>query len=281
MQARRTVSAMFAALLMLAGASASAATPRSDSATQPGFRVTSSIDGKTVLPHRIRWTARHTLPAIEVQEVDFLIDGKVAWIEHEPPYVYGDDDGPHRGYLVTSWLAPGLHRFTVKAVATKGRKATSVVRARVTAPPGLPAGLAGTWRRTLGDTSGAPPAGSPGNPTDTFTPAGAYTMVIDRRMLQVRFPGKFVRPASDDSGEGWIIDSDYTVAGGTLHAAGGVTFEPFHEQAEGGWWCWPDGPSGDYDWSISNDTLTLTPHGGADPCGVRGFVWAGQWTRAG
>ena len=278
MPASRTVVATVTALLMLTAASASIAAPRLGSAGKAGFRVTSSIDGKTTLPHRIRWIARHELPPAQIKQVDFLIDGKLAWIEHEPPYVYGDDDGPHRGYLVTSWLAPGIHRFAVRAIANDGRRGTSVVRARVTAPPDLPAGLAGTWQRSVSDTSGAPPAGSPGNPTDTILPEGTYTMVIDKRMLQVRFPGKFVRPASDDSGEGWILDSDYTVTAKGLRGAGPVTFEPFHLQAEAGWWCWPDGPSGDYGWSIRDDTLTLTPRG-ADPCAVRAFVWAGNWTR--
>ena len=98
----------------------------------------------------------------------------------------------------------------------------------------------------------------------------------------MRFPGKFVRPASDDSGEGWIIDSDYTVS--AKHACTPPAGSPSSRSTSrpkpaGG--AGPTGPSGDYDWSISNDTLTLTPRGGADPCGVRGFVWAGQWTRVG
>jgi hypothetical protein len=271
--APRTVLASLVALPLLIGATASAA--------KPGFRITSNLDGKTILPHRIHWVARPSLPAIQIKKVEFLIDGKLAWVEHESPYVYSEDEGPHLGYLVTSWLAPGRHRFAVRATAADGRKATAVVTARVTAPPDLPAGLAGTWRRTIADTSGAPAAGTPDNPTDTFAPTGAYTMVIDKRQIQMRFPGRFHRPESDNTGEGWILDSDYTIETGILHAAGPVIFEPFHEQAEAGWWCWQDGPSGDYEWSISNGTLTLTPRGGADPCGIRGFIWAGQWTRVG
>jgi hypothetical protein len=103
-------------------------------------------------------------------------------------------------------------------------------------------------------------------------------MVIKPSEIQVRLPGTFKRPASDNTGAGWILDSDYSVAGSTLRVAGPVSFEPFDDQAEGGPWCYVDGPSGDYDWSISGATLSLTPHG-SDPCGVRGFIWAGQWTR--
>jgi hypothetical protein len=141
--------------------------------------------------------------------------------------------------------------------------------------------LAGTWKRTITDTSAAPADGTPGNPSGTITPSGEYTMVVDKRQIQVRFPGTFHRPASDHTGEGWILDSDYAIASSILRAAGPVVFEPFHGQAEGGPWCYPDGPSGDYEWSLSSNTLTLTPRGGADPCGIRGFIWTGQWTRVG
>jgi hypothetical protein len=270
----RIAFATLTALALLVGASASAA--------KPAFGIRSSLDGKTVLPHRIHWVARPHLPEAQIESVDFLIDGKLVWIEHNPPYVYSEDeDGVHLGYLVTSWLAPGRHRFAVRAIAKDGRKATATVTARVTAPLDLPTGLAGRWQRTITDTSGAPAPGTPGNPTNNYFPAGTYTMVIDPRQIQMRFPGTFRRPASDSTGEGWVLDSDYTVSSSTLRATGPVIFEPYRGQAEGGWWCWQDGPSGAYDWSISADTLTLAPRGGADPCANRGFIWAGAWKRTG
>ena len=37
----------------------------------------------------------------------------------------------------------------------------------------------------------------------------------------------------------------------------------------------------DYTWSVSGNTLTLMPVGGKDPCPLRGFIWTGDWTRAG
>jgi hypothetical protein len=40
-----------------------------------------------------------------------------------------------------------------------------------------------------------------------------------------------------------------------------------------------DGPPATYTWSVNGDTLTLAPVGGRDACAIRGFVWAGQWTR--
>jgi hypothetical protein len=36
-----------------------------------------------------------------------------------------------------------------------------------------------------------------------------------------------------------------------------------------------------YNWTVSGSTLTLSPVGSHDACGIRGFVWAGTWTRVG
>jgi hypothetical protein len=99
-------------------------------APQP-LKVTSTLDDRTVLPHRIYWLGYPSLPAAKVAKVDFLIDGKLSWTEHHAPYVYGaDDNGRNRGYLVTSWLAAGMHRFTVRITATDGTTATDTVAAR-------------------------------------------------------------------------------------------------------------------------------------------------------
>ncbi len=264
-------------LLALAGVIAASA-----AATPKPVKITSTLDGKTVLPHRIRWIATPTIPQSQVRKVQFFIDGgKPRWEETHPPYTYGaDENGRHQNYLVTSWLTPARHRFTVRVLAVDGRKAERTVVARVLPAQEPPAVLAGTWRRTIGDTSGAPEAGTPGNPTGSAsTPAGTYTMVIEKRWIQVRFPGAFHLPQSDDTGEGWILDSDYTVGAGTLQALGPVVFRPFNDEREGGQWCWEDGPTSQYAWSVSDGTLTLTPSGGADACGIRGFVWAGEWTR--
>jgi hypothetical protein len=39
-----------------------------------------------------RWLAYPNKPASQIFEVDYLIDGKVRWIEHFAPYNYGSDD---------------------------------------------------------------------------------------------------------------------------------------------------------------------------------------------
>jgi hypothetical protein len=74
-----------------------------------------------------------------------MIDGRIAWVEHKPPYVYGNDGN----WLVTSALEPGTHRFTVKTTTIDLRTVSRTVRASVVPAPAPPAELAGSWQRTV------------------------------------------------------------------------------------------------------------------------------------
>jgi hypothetical protein len=273
---KRTLVGLIAATVALGVAAATGAAP-----SKP-FKIASTLDGKTVLPHRIHWLGLPTLPPAQVPKVDFLIDGRVAWIDEGPHYVYGDNEGPHRGYLVTSWLTPGKHRFTVKAIAHDGQTATDTVVARVLPSPEVPAALTGTWQRRI-DTAGAPKSGSSGNPTGTLTPPGKYQITFDRRWIHDVFPCD-TSPCrfNAKTGGGGEFVSDWTPGAKTFQVRGPVTFRVFHDSDRlGGWWCWMDGPSATYTWSVSGSTLTLAPVGGQDACGIRGFIWAGTWTRVG
>ena len=232
-----------------------------------------------MLPHRIYWLGFRPSPPAKVAKVQFLIDGKLGWTEHKAPYVFAaDDDGRNRGYLVTSWLARGKHRFTVRATAKDGGTAEDTVIARVTsaAPPKA---LAGTWRRVI-DTTTAPKPGSPDNATGTYTPTGAYTLAFGPKWAYEKFPGSFVLPQSNKTGAGLVFLDDYTAGPTRIHVVGEVIFHPFSDQlAEGGSWCYNSGPPSDYTWSVVGNTLTLTPLNGKDACGIRGFIWSGDWTR--
>lgn len=248
--------------------------------TRTGFSVSSTLDGRTVLPHRIHWLGYATLPSAKVAKVEFLIDGRLAWVEHGAPYVYGSDEhGRNEGYLVTSWLTAGKHSFVVRATATDGTKATDAVSARVLPAPAPPAALAGTWRRAV-DAADAPKPGSAGNPTSTLVAPGPWTITFEKRWIRDAAPGRFVYPQSNSNGTGFVFLDDYTATATRIEVVGEVIMHPFSDRlAEGGWWCYPNGPGATYDWSVSGDTLTLTPVGGHDACAVRGFVWAGEWTR--
>lgn len=255
--------------------------PLNASAGNQPFKVTSSLDGKAALPHRSIWIGYPSLPSSKVASVEFIVDGKMRWTEHGAPYVFaGDDAGKNRGYFVTSWLTPGNHRFAVRVTATDGGTATDEFTARVLPPPIPPSALAGSWQRTVASTSGAPAAGTAGNPTGSFVPTGTFRLTFESRWIRDNFPGKFVLPASNKTGHGFIFLSDYTADASRIHVVGEVIFHPLdNNKAEGGSWCYNSGPPADYNWSVSGDTLTLAPVGGKDKCGIRGFIWAGDWTR--
>ena len=118
MSLRPSVALICLAGLVVAPAATASATP---------LRVTSSLDGKTVLPHRISWMAFPTVPRAQIKEVDYLIDGKLCWVGHASPSTYSDTGG----YLVTSWLTPGLHSFTVRVITLSGQTASDTDRKSV------------------------------------------------------------------------------------------------------------------------------------------------------
>ncbi len=109
------------------------------------FTVTSSLDGKTVLPVRSHWIAYPKIDPSQgqVAEVDYLIDGFHAWTAHSSPWYYGDNGN----WLVTTILKPGQHTFTVRAVVSPDKVAVDKFQARVVAPPKPPTRLAGSWSR--------------------------------------------------------------------------------------------------------------------------------------
>jgi hypothetical protein len=263
--------------------SATPASPSSVTTTTDGapkakpFNLASTLDGKTVLPHRIHWLGLPALSASKVKAVDFLIDGRLAWVEQKAPYSYADDGG----YLVTSFLAPGRHRFTIRAIPFAGHSATDTVTARVLPAPPVPAALAGTWQRKISDTSSAPAPGSPDNPTSTLTPPGTYKITFDRRWIHDEFPcTNSPCTFQSSTGAGTEFDSDWDHGPTTFHVQGEVTFRMFTDTDRlAGWWCQTWGPPATYTWSVSGKTLKLAPVGGHDACGIRGSVWSGTWTR--
>jgi hypothetical protein len=109
------------------------------------FTVTSSLDGKSVLPVRSHWIAYPKIDPSQgqVSEVDYLIDGFHAWTAHSSPWYFGDSGN----WLVTTILKPGLHTFTARAVVSPDTVAVDKFKARVVAPPKPPARVAGTWSR--------------------------------------------------------------------------------------------------------------------------------------
>jgi hypothetical protein len=88
--------------------------------------IQSSLDGFSILPRRIAWTATTSLPLGEVREVRFRLDGEGLWSDPTPPFAYGEE-----GAQLGTWMGPGRHRFTVRVIATDGSRANETVIVRV------------------------------------------------------------------------------------------------------------------------------------------------------
>jgi hypothetical protein len=222
--------------------------------TKQSFKVTSTLDGKKVLPHRIHWFAFPNMSASRVAEVDFLIDGKLSWIEHHAPYAYGYN----ANYLVTSWLAPGAHHFTVRAIATDGSRATDSTVARVLPTPPPPSQLADTrWKRTL---TAAQAHGQP---------HGTWVLSINRVGWKIKVP-----PIGAN-----LIDVGY-LSPGLLELRGGIWTKPppANNPEEGNGWCDEPFQPVRYRWSVQGGALTLTL-AGPKRCDGQSVILAGEWSR--
>jgi hypothetical protein len=261
------ITALLLVLALVSSVGAAVARPRA----QP-FRITSSIDGKKVLPIRSRWLAYPKVSSAKVAEVEFLIDGKVRCVEHYARYNYGSDDlHGHYGWLFTTWLKPGKHRFTARATLTNGQKATDTVVARVLPAPEPPTELAGRWQRTVTDEDVA--RVDPRSVGDL--PTGRWELVFDQ-------VGAW---SLDPKGSGVVDHANFR--GDTLDVDGAIWMRPKgvalnrygHSDIGPGWR--EDGPPGSYSWSVSGDQLTLSAiNETSGPYLVRRAVWEGTWTRA-
>jgi hypothetical protein len=246
---RRRTGARVAAVV---GAIAVAAMGSALAARRTTFTVSSTLSERQVLPHRIHWLGRPSLPPSDIREVAFLIDGRRAWVEHHAPYSYGYDGN----YLVTSWMKPGVHTFTVAAVATNGRRATISSRARTLSPEAPPAALAGPWHRRLSATE-----------TRGSGRAGIWTLTVSSLGWRILDPTR---------GRGALVDVAY-VSSHTLEARGGIATRD-HDPRENNPWCDEPFQPVRYHWHVAAARLTLTL-AGPRRCDGQARVWAGSWTR--
>jgi hypothetical protein len=267
-------------LLVLAGLAGVVAVSVAHGGGDPSFGVSSSLDGKKVLPLRSHWIGYTDLPPAQVDRVEFVIDGTVRWIEHHPPYNYAsDDNGENMGYLITTWLSPGLHRFAVRVLDKAGDSEKDAFTARVVAAPAPPPQLAGTWTRIQPQTSkhfkgwrfflwfdrvGAWYV--PVSPSGRGTPGG-FADQYDVRGHTLNVYAPVVMGVQE-------ITNGVCQGNGCVH----VTRNGRRYEFDGNV-CNFSGPFGSYRWSVSRDTLTLKViHEG---CFGRTEFLSGTWTRFG
>ena len=223
--------------------------------------VTSTLDGLTTLPHRIQWEAKPSVPENQITQVDFLIDGQLAFVEQHVPYMYGRDDN----YLVTSFLTPGEHNFTVRVNTVGGQSVESTVKATVDISPAPPQELNSTsWTRDMTDSDLQKATSS------ELPPLGQWGLTINSMGWSLL----------DPLGGGINIDLAYQSTG-QVELRPTIEVPPFPNDRNGAFCHEPDPP---FLWSyaISNDGKTLTLHPvGNDPCGDRIAILEGTWTREG
>jgi len=263
---------LLAVAMLAAGCSSASAGGHAAPAGSSGrLTVASTLDGHTALPHRIHWQAVPSTPAADIAKVEFLIDGHQLWVEYQTPYFYGDDGN----YLVTSFLTPGQHVFTVRAVGISGHVATDTVTATVSPAPRPPTPLAGTWKRFVKPMS--PSSCSPG----PCPPAGDWRLVISPTGWQVY----------DTAGGGGLYDIVYPSPGLAEIRTGMATG---HQNTDGNAWCNYDGgdrPAGRAPvrvrWTVHGNLLSFTPKGSQKgSCGFTAFLefrnghHAIHWTKA-
>jgi hypothetical protein len=258
--------------LVTSACGGTASSESSSSHAQPDTlqRVTSTLDGETTIPLRTRWIATPQPAGAPVTGVDFLIDGKLIWTEQSAPYVFGgDDNGTNLGFLITTWLSPGVHTFTARATGVAGKTVSDDVTASVAAAPAPPAALKGTWTRTVtqqdiehaGVTEGPPPTGQWHL---VFDQIGAWEL--------------------DPLGSG--VGSQYEAKGDTLNVYAPIQEAPFSNgiggismyghRDLGGTDCNASGPFGSYRWSVAGNKLTLSVIN--EGCPNRQAIWEGVWS---
>ena len=258
----KTLSLLTAAALVFAAPGEIAVSSALAGGNAKPIKVTSTLDRRTVLPTRIHWVGRPSIAPANVASVEFLIDGRLGWVERHAPYVYGNDGN----WLVTSFLKPGVHTFTVRVTTLTGTIARDTVRARVAAPAAPPAELSGTWSRTPTEEDLKKcTAASGGCP-----PTGTWGLTISARGWTMR----------DPQNGGGLFDVAY-LADGRLQMRPTIEYPPFPNSNNGGW-CGDTDPLSIWSAIASSDgkTLQLAPVGG-DPCGNRAAILEGTWTRVG
>ena len=253
-----------------------------NAATGQSFKVTSTLDGKTVLPHHIHWYAY--VSGTSVRTVDFLIDGKLRWTQKKAPYIYGDQEDNFktvdRGYLVTSFFEPRVaslhgachrHQRTARGRHDHGARPTGC-RACSRAQRHL-----GAHRRP-----GGRPHARQSRRAGRYANTGRDLQARARQPLDPDAQSGHVHPRERRQEHGARLHPGHRLGARSDDIPGLGRRQLAAVQrllGEEGTWCLPwGGPQATYHWSVSGNTLTLTPVG-SDPCRVRQFIWAGEWTR--
>jgi hypothetical protein len=173
--------------------------------------------------------------------------------EYKSPYVYGDDGN----WLVTTFLRPGEHTFTVRVISLAGESASRSVSATSSAPPVPPVGV---WTRTV--TAADMRKSTPGAPG----PLGVWRLMIVAAGWELL----------DPQGNKGLFDVAYLSGG--LEMRPTIEYPPYPNINNGGF-CANTDPIFDWTYAVGRGGRTLRLHPeGQDPCGDRAAILEGTWT---
>lgn len=225
------------------------------------WRVTSSIADGATLASPVQWSAELVgTPPGGLDRIEFLIDGDLRWVEHNPPFVFNNDGN----YLYPYLFARGLHQLIVRAASKSGEQVTATANVQTTqAPPRIPRALQATWKHRVSrpviernSAAGDPPL-----------PAGVY---------QIRFGANGVALASPPPGPATPGNYAFSAtAHGILDLGGPVNWLTAQSTTDG--ICHGKQTFARYRWTIRRRALTVTLV--KDPCRLRTALLAGHWTR--
>jgi hypothetical protein len=259
------------------------------SSTAEGPTVESSLEGLTVLPPRIDWSATTSLPPEQVETVKFLVDGDTWWEDSTEPYTYG----PPGASLPVRWISSlplrttgrpsRTHEFAVRVKATNGEKWESTpIRARTpeATHARLPRGLAGPYGPD--EFVRLSPARLAHPPPPTKLPSFAHFLVFRGSSLFVRGGGHDA--AWEISGAGERLNVGTPIFLSEASHADASDFNGVDEVI-----CAPQGPPATYKWSETSGRLSA--YGGGpgehaqnlelravkDPCRERRQLLEGVW----
>lgn len=250
------------------GSGTTAASASPTTGTSP-VAVISSIASGQRLTAALAWEATPTTDALDpVQDVQFLVDGKVLWTERNAPYVFDDD-----GQLLAPWLlGNGTHELAVHLTTLSGHQATATSRVTVAVDTSQGAKLAGTYQRQVTAADGArtapyrtPDKGAFGD----ATPPGLWA-------IRVLPSGMVVGDEAKDQMKRPFVEP-FTVSGSRLTLYGPAVWKQ-PDPAQPNLFCEPERPA-TYTWSLRGDKLVITAVDKV--CADRDTVFVGTWTRTG
>jgi hypothetical protein len=244
-------------------------------ASTPPPDIRTSLDGMSVLPRHIPWTASVDVPADQIARVRFSVGPQTFWVDKAAPYSYGEPGA----VLATAPLwdtaendkrGRGL-RFTVTAVTIDGKRWRETVVARVRKPT--------TWRD-------AP----------TYGIWGRRRMSVLTHPESARKDGPYTAMLHFSGLSLWVgrtVDRSFLyelTATRNRLKVGPQIFLGSHDQGVtlfgwsfNGYQCAPDGPPAAYSWSLTKERFGpykeryLILKAEREPCRARQRILQGVW----